>query len=627
MNCLNKKTRRKERKKTGIILFNRVGFRFISFVILITLLSGGILSFITISISKKSVRQEVLDDNLIQANLAAEFTSNYIEVIQANIRSFASRPLISVYINENDLESASKMLKEFVQIQTVLDTCGLYDANGIQLAISDPNATSVGQSFADREWFQQAIAKKQPFQSIPIKSRVTGNAIAPYATPILNEQGQPIGVFSGAISLVKLSEVIAKISSDQDVNYSIIDIRNGGLILANDDQQLILTQLPEENDIITYISSGESGAVELSNNKGEKELVGFAPISNLPWGVIITIQSKAAFSSIEILTQTASTISIIIVLLAAILGGLFVLQITTPIRRLVDDTKEIGKGNLDYEIKTTGKGEIAQLSRSFSDMTKDLKKVMISNEKLEQLVKERTSQLEISNKELESFSYSVSHDLRAPLRHVHGFVEMLKDHLKENTDDKSQHYLKTISQATKDMGQLIDDLLSFSRIGKTQIVNEKIDLNLIINDLIISYHQEIKSKNIKWNIAKLPAISGDNSMIRQVFDNLISNALKFTRLKESAIIEIGSEPDTEKKDYVIIYIKDNGAGFDMRYIEKLFGVFQRLHSQNDFEGTGIGLANVKQIVQKHGGRVWANGAVDDGAMFYFTLPKYKEEKR
>ena len=247
------------------------------------------------------------------------------------------------------------------------------------------------------------------------------------------------------------------------------------------------------------------------------------------------------------------------------------------------------------------------------------------NETLEEKVKERTSQLEISNQELESFSYSVSHDLRAPLRHVHGFVELLSNHLQGNMDDKSEHYLKVISSASKDMGQLIDDLLSFSRMGKNQIENSKVDLNIIIKDIITALQPDMKDREVHWNISELPTVKGDVNMIRLVFVNLISNALKFTRLKSPAMIEIGSELDTEIKNHVIIYIKDNGAGFDMQYKEKLFCVFQRLHSHRDYEGTGIGLANVKRIIQRHGGRVWADGVTGEGAVFYVTLPKYKGE--
>ena len=237
----------------------------------------------------------------------------------------------------------------------------------------------------------------------------------------------------------------------------------------------------------------------------------------------------------------------------------------------------------------------------------------------------RAAELVIANKALESFSYSVSHDLRAPLRHVVGFVELLNEHALETLDDQSRHYLDVISKATNDMGRLIDDLLSFSRIGLTAMESRKVDLNLLIKQVIESFKPETYGRSIDWDIGKLPDVNGDPEMLKLVLSNLISNALKFTSLKTTARIEIGSKPDPENSNQVVFYIKDNGAGFDMQYKEKLFEVFQRLHSQKDFPGTGIGLANVKRVIQRHGGRVWAEGVLEEGAVFYFTLPKYKEE--
>ena len=644
---LNKK--RKLEKKNGgkHTLFSRISVRFVGFVVIATLLTGGLISFAAITISRNTIRQEILDKSHTQSILTAEFSANYIEAVQASIQSFSTRPSIANFINENNLQAITEMLAQFVKIQKVLDASGLYDANGIQLAVSDPNATTLGQSYADREWFQQAKSTKLPFQSAPIKSRATGNAIAPYAVPVLNKQNQLIGVLSGDISLEKLSAIIEKIKITSDISYVIIDLRNGGSIIAHRDPQMILTSVSESyTDVINFMSGGESGGREITNHNGEKELIGFAPIPNLPWGVMIVTPSKTAFSSVSALLQTSSILSVVIVLIAALLSGIFILQITRPIRLLVEETKEIGKGNLDYHIKTTGKGEIGDLSRAFSDMTGNLKKVMVSNERLieevdgrksaekslvvlnetlELKVEMRTAQLETANKELESFSYSVSHDLRAPLRHVVGFVELLNDHMQGTLDDQSRHYLEVISKATNDMGQLIDDLLSFSRIGKTAMESRKVDLNLLIKQVIEIFKLEMDKRSIEWDIGVLPNVNGDTEMLKLVLSNLISNALKFTSLKTSARIEIGSKPDPEKTNQVVFHIKDNGAGFDMQYREKLFGVFQRLHSQKDFRGTGIGLANVKRVIQRHGGKVWAEGVPEEGAVFYFTLPKYEED--
>jgi len=222
-----------------------------------------------------------------------------------------------------------------------------------------------------------------------------------------------------------------------------------------------------------------------------------------------------------------------------------------------------------------------------------------------------------ANKELESFSYSVSHDLRAPLRHIMGFSELLQQ-TAVNLDEKGQRYLRNILESVKRMGNLIDDLLSFSRMGRTEMHKGTIITGQLVEDIIKELSDETKGRNIIWNIEELPPIYGDYAMLRLAFTNLIANALKFTRKREQARIEIGCILSEDNE--TVLFIRDNGAGFDMKYVDSLFGVFQRLHSRNEFEGTGIGLANVRRIVLRHGGRVWAEGTVNSGATFYVSVP-------
>ncbi|MBI5950675.1 MAG: PAS domain S-box protein [Chloroflexi bacterium] len=245
------------------------------------------------------------------------------------------------------------------------------------------------------------------------------------------------------------------------------------------------------------------------------------------------------------------------------------------------------------------------------------------NEELEQRVIDRTAQLEAANHELEAFAYSVSHDLRAPLRHIDGFIEMLQKRAEATLDDKSKHFMAMISDSSKKMGTLIDDLLSFSRMGRSEMITAQVDLDELVDEVVRQFAPEAGSRNIEWNIATLPSVRGDRSMLKIVFTNLISNALKFTRPREHPQIEIGS---IQNPNETVVFIRDNGVGFDMEYADKLFGVFQRLHRQEDFEGTGIGLANVHRIIHRHGGKIWAEGKTDHGAVFYFSLPQSKKQE-
>jgi PAS domain S-box-containing protein len=224
-----------------------------------------------------------------------------------------------------------------------------------------------------------------------------------------------------------------------------------------------------------------------------------------------------------------------------------------------------------------------------------------------------------SSKELERFAYSVSHDLRAPLRHMDGFLTLLSKRSYESLDERGKHYVDCTLEASQRMGRLIDELLQFSRLGRSEIHRNPVNLNQVIDDACKELEPELRGRTIIWNIATLPMVTADRPMLRQVLENLIANALKFTRNRTEAVISIGTRP--AKDGSLAFFVEDNGAGFDMRYYDKLFQVFQRLHGEDEFEGIGIGLANVRRIVERHGGEVWAEGEVGKGATFYFSLPQ------
>ncbi len=304
-------------------------------------------------------------------------------------------------------------------------------------------------------------------------------------------------------------------------------------------------------------------------------------------------------------------------------------RLSTPITNLAQTARVVSERH-DYGTRVPGTGttdELGLLVDTFNDMLAQIqsreKQVEAANlryqeltEELERRVVQRTAELEATNKELEAFTYSVSHDLRGPLRRIDGFANLLVDEYGEHLPEEGRHYVNRVRDGARQMGMLVDDLLNLARLGRQDVKLQVTGLSSIVERVTKTLQRDVNGRQIEWQIEPLPFVECDPSLMDVVFTNLLSNAVKYTRPRSPARIHVGA---TERNGHPVVFVRDNGVGFSMKYADKLFGVFQRLHRVEDFEGTGVGLATVQRVVHKHGGAIWAEAELDKGACFYFTL--------
>lgn len=356
------------------------------------------------------------------------------------------------------------------------------------------------------------------------------------------------------------------------------------------------------------------------------------------------IKDTALFAQLDQLKMLSFALSGFFALCLIGASALFVNKFMAPIAKLKKAMKKVEEGDLDVVFDIRSNDEIGSLLNDFKAMTKKLHETTISkdlldeevqkrkekeweilrlNTQLEKKIQERTQQLEESNKDLESFSYSISHDLKAPLRHMVSYAELIEKKSISQLEPSMQKYFEVIKECSGQMNDMIEGLLNYSRVVKQSLKKETVDMNQVVQEVVAWYKSEFEKRKISFYVASLPAVIGDVSMIKMVLSNLLSNALKFTKKTKSPVIKIGFHFFSDEE--CAFFVKDNGVGFDQNYSKRMFHVFQRLQNETLFSGDGIGLANVRRIVLRHGGKVWAEGVLGHGATIYFTLPFSKEE--
>ena len=568
-----------------------------TFVALLAIATMGPLALLsTLSVnSVYSTLTAVSQQRLADASqLAAVYVATEMKALTTLQNSYAHRLALVTALRDGnhlnyDAPAILAAVKDLRSVQSDTRFAGIIDPEGFFWLNEDPQQpqSSYGRANTTRDWYIGVTREGKAYVSSAYVSALPGTPLVIAITdPVWADgryapNGKRVGILIVGYDLTATQRLFSDFARTRGVQMEVTD--QNGVIVAQ--SGLVPTTLVKDTSAgVATALAGKSSFGRVSIH-GQDSFAAYSPVEGVGWTVVTRLLASVALADANRLR--AYVVAITIVLLAVLALAKVILYVVSRDR------------------------QAAQLALAGSNI------------RLEQRVKARTSELEQSNRELEAFSYSVSHDLRSPLRSIDGFSRMVLEENEGRLAPDSVRKLGIIQAGAQQMGMLIDDLLSFSRLGRVELKKRRVFTDGVVAEVIAELKQENPERNIEFVVHELPACYADPILIRQVFRNLLGNAVKFSRLRPAARIEVGSIPAIPaipaNSHMVTFFIKDNGAGFDMRYIDKLFGVFQRLHRMEDFPGTGVGLALVRRIVERHGGKVWAEAAVDAGATFYLSL--------
>jgi len=593
--------------------------------ILLTLPSFGIIVYSGLKMRADDYRKAVIESQKLADNLADAQESLTREASQFG-RLLTELPEVQSGRGDRLQSILSNSLKNNPQYQNI----HIADASGNVWVSALPAKNSY--SVADRLYFKSARATLRFSAGEYVVSRSTNRPAIHMVTPIVHN-----GKFRGAvilsIDLDVMRSILGRSQLPANANYILVDrngiIINRGRALGEEVGKPMLLQ-----DLRRMEAGPDRQSYEFTRKDGERRIVTYRKLrlegDQAPYMYVragMSLQEAVASANRQLFYNLATLLPFVVL---AFMIVLFIgkRSIADRVKKLRHASHQIADGDLDVRIAPLVQGgEFGELALSFDHMASRLagnlaeirqaqEQIRSLNSELERKVAQRTAQLEILLKEQEAFNYTVSHDLRAPLRHINGFSTILAEELGSDIPPQCRVYLQRICAASMKMGELIDALLEFSRINREEIKLERVDISMLAAETVAMLAESEQQRDIQVIIPPDLAANGDVTLIRTALQNLLGNAWKYTGRTPSARIELGKRCIEGEE---VFFVKDNGVGFDMEYKDRLFAVFQRLHG-GDYEGTGIGLATVERIIQRHGGRIWAEGRVNEGATFYFTLP-------
>ncbi len=587
--------------------------KFIAMIVILVLPTVAISFWHYFDIVKKQTVEVAHHNQDLATSVAAKLDGLIVETFSL-IRTVSTHPAV-VSGNSAEMDRLfAELLPSFPLRLNIL--AADLQGNNIGSAVPDPQVRSL--NYLDREWYCRARSGLEVVGNLH-SSKLFKRPAVMISAPIHNEKGKTVGVIGVPLDLRKLSAVMAT-SWHKPPQTSLVVVDSNGMVLVDTEEPGAVGSKFSRRLVPCTIAAVEDFHYHWIDSKGAERLVNVAPVDGRGWTVMATIPLSKARELALSISRVSLLVSFSAGLMAMMLAWWFGRTMIREIKELLAGMGEIERGNLDYSMKLSGTAELEHVAESFNEMAERLRgseaELRALNTELERRVVKRTIQLEHANRELESFSYSISHDLNAPLRRLAGFSRVLLEDYGERLDDEGRRIAERIEHASQQMADMVNGMLNLSRLSRGDFNRQTVDLSAMSREILNGIAGCCPERRVHFDIADNIQIDADPSLLRVLMENLLGNAWKYTRTREQAEISVGVLNQGEQK---IFFVRDNGVGFDLPRADRLFTPFQRMHREEEFEGDGIGLATVQRIVHRHGGRVWAEAAVDQGATFFFTL--------